>query len=126
MNQNIENTKELKMIGVDVAKDKLDVAFADNTVITVNNNEAGFKKILGKLPSTDDICFVMEASGGYEKSFADFLLKENIAVAIVNAKRVRDFAKAMGMSNPTSDRIANCIDSAICANCLCTKEIAYS
>lgn len=99
-----ENTKELKMIGVDVAKAKLDIALDDKTVITINNDEDDFKKLLNKLPIIEGICFVMEASGGYEKKFANFLLAEKIEVAIVNAKRVRDFANAMGM-NAKNDRI---------------------
>ncbi len=93
----MNTTKELKMIGVDVAKDKLDIAIDEKNVITVDNNEAGFKKIVNQLPTTDGICFVMEASGGYEKSFAEFLLNEKIAVAVIHAKRVRDFAKSMGI-----------------------------
>jgi transposase len=32
----------------------------------------------------------MEATGGYEKPLVSFLLTENIKVAVVNAKRVRD------------------------------------
>ena len=39
---------------------------------------------------------VMEASGGYERLTHRHLLERGLAVAIVNAKRVRDFAKASG------------------------------
>jgi transposase len=35
--------------------------------------------------------------GGYEKAFTNYLLSENTKVAVVNAKRVRDYAKAMGV-----------------------------
>ena len=38
----------------------------------------------------------MEATGDYEKLLVSFLLTEDIKVAVVNAKRVRDFANAMG------------------------------
>jgi len=38
----------------------------------------------------------MEASGGYEKAFVNYLLNQTIKVAVVNAKRVRDYANAMG------------------------------
>ncbi len=82
----------------------MDIALDDKTVITLNNNEDDFKKLLNKLPTTEGICFVMEASGGYEKKFANFLLTQKIEVAIVNAKRVRDFANAMGI-NAKNDRI---------------------
>lgn len=93
----IETTKQFKLIGVDVAKDKLDITLDNNKVVTINNNEAGFINLLQKIPDKNEVCFVMEASGGYEKIFADYLLNQNIAVSIINAKRVRDFAKAMGL-----------------------------
>jgi transposase len=39
----------------------------------------------------------MEATGGYEKPLAHFLQGQGVAVSIVNAKRVRDYAKALGL-----------------------------
>ena len=39
----------------------------------------------------------MEATGGYEKPLAHFLQSQGVAVSIVNAKRVRDYAKALGI-----------------------------
>ncbi len=44
----------------------------------------------------EEVHFVMEATGGYERKFARFLLSKSISVSVVNAKRVRDYAKAMG------------------------------
>ena len=38
----------------------------------------------------------MEATGGYERPLTSFLQKKGVAVSIVNAKRVRDYAKALG------------------------------
>jgi transposase len=90
------NSQELIMVGVDVAKDKLDIAFADQPIMTIDNTEAGFKKLCKRLANRENLCFVMEATGGYEKALVSFLLTENIKVAVVNAKRVRDFANAMG------------------------------
>jgi len=91
-----ENVEKLKMIGVDVAKDKLDIAFDNQKLITIANTEIAFEKLFKKLPQTANICFVMEASGGYEKAFVNYLLNQTIKVAVVNAKRVRDYANAMG------------------------------
>lgn len=93
----VGTTKQFKLIGVDVAKDKLDITLENNKVETIHNNEAGFVSLLQKIPDKNEVCFVMEASGGYEKVFADYLLSQNMAVSIINAKRVRDFAKAMGL-----------------------------
>ena len=95
---------QYNIIGVDVAKDKLDIALDDQTVITIDNNDAGFKKLLKSMTKTESVCFAMEASGGYEKALVSFLLGKEIAVAVINAKRVRDYAKAIGMYAKT-DRI---------------------
>jgi transposase len=98
-----ENSEEIIMVGVDVAKDKLDIAFANEAVLTIKNEASAFKKLL-KNRAVESLCFVMEATGGYEKPLVSFLLTENINVAVVNAKRVRDFANAMG-AYAKNDRI---------------------
>jgi len=92
------------MIGVDVAKLKLDVAIGDDKVLTLDNNEDDFKKLLKIIPDSAPACFVMEATGGYERKLVSFLQSKNIAVAVINAKRVRDYAKAMG-AYAKNDRI---------------------
>jgi transposase len=92
-----ETIAQFKINGVDVAKDKLDITLEKNKVVTINNKEADFAKFLQQITDKNKVCFVMEASGGYEKGFAHYLLEQKIAVSIINAKRVRDFAKAMGL-----------------------------
>jgi transposase len=89
-------TKNFKYIGVDVAKAKCDIAIDNQQVMTIDNQEAAFKALLKPLDDLENTCFVMEATGGYERPFADFLDANSIAVVIVNAKRVRDYAKAIG------------------------------
>ncbi len=87
----------LNKIGVDVSKKKLDIALNDTDFICIDNNEEAFIAFLKTLTlPLKEVHFIMEATGGYESKFADFLLKQNIAVSIVNPKRVRDYAKAMG------------------------------
>jgi transposase len=46
----------------------------------------------------------MEATGGYERKLVAFLQAREIAVAVVNPKRVRDYANAMG-AYAKNDRI---------------------
>lgn len=104
MNKTETETKEYAMIGIDVAKDKLDVALDDKHTITVSNDEKGFNELLKAVPNPDQACFVMEATGGYEKPPANFLLEKGHAVAVVNPKRVRDYANAMG-AYAKNDRI---------------------
>lgn len=87
----------LNKIGVDVSKRKLDIAISDKKFVTIDNHESAFQEFLNTLTlPINKIHFILEATGGYESKFADFLLNKNIAVSIVNPKRVRDYAKAMG------------------------------
>ncbi len=100
----MSNANKLKMIGDDVAKLKLDISMPDNQAIVIDNNESGFKQLLERIPSVQTVYFVMEATGGYEKGLANFLLSQGAAVSVVNAKRVRDYAKAIGQ-HAKNDRI---------------------
>jgi hypothetical protein len=64
-----ENRQKYTMIGVDVAKLKLDVAINERHLLTVGNLEDGFKQILAQIARPKSVCFVLEATGGYEKPF---------------------------------------------------------
>jgi|688.fasta_scaffold416939_1 transposase len=83
-------------IGIDVSKSHLDVAISDEVVYHVANNEAGWEEIIKVLPAKKKSLIVLEATGGYEQSITNYLKKKQFNVAIVNAKRVRDFARACG------------------------------
>jgi transposase len=84
-------------LGVDIAKQKFDVSFSDQRVACFENNLVGFKLLLKEIQSQYQTRVVMEATGGYEKPLAHFLQSQGVAVSIVNAKRVRDYAKALGI-----------------------------
>ena len=49
----------------------------------------------------DSVIVVMEASGGYENLLVKMLHDHEIALAVVNPRRVRDFAKGIGMDAKT-------------------------
>jgi transposase len=84
-------------IGIDIAKQKFDVSFSDQKVVSFENNLDGFKQLLKEIKDKPQTRVVMEATGGYEKPLAQFLQGQGVAVSIVNAKRVRDYAKALGL-----------------------------
>ncbi len=93
-----KQAQNLKKIGVDVSKKTLDIELDEKHIFSINNTEKAFIDFLGKLDEPlDGIHFILEATGGYEKKFADFLLTQSIAVSVVNPKRVRDYAKALGI-----------------------------
>lgn len=75
----------------------MDVAISDvKGVFQCKNNINDFKKLLKLLPVKEKSLVIMEASGGYEKALAKWLKQQGFLVAVVNAKRVRDYAKAAG------------------------------
>jgi transposase len=92
-------------IGIDVSKACLDVSCSEREgALQFSNDEQGLKACVKKLPKKRKLLIVMEASGGYESNPAYYLRGKGLSVAIVNAKRVRDFARAGGKLAKT-DRI---------------------
>lgn len=84
-------------VGIDVAKAKLDVALGQGGALeTVLNEEAAIRALGERLRALAPALVVMEASGGYEALAAALLAQTGLAVAVVNARQVRDFARATG------------------------------
>ena len=84
-----------RFVGIDVAKAALDVFIgSDGAALSVANHEVGIRELLGQLKPTDFV--ILEATGGLETPVAGALAAAGIAVAIVNPRQVRDFARATG------------------------------
>ena len=97
-------TNEKIYVGVDVSKLNLDVSIQPSGKnFTCSNDSHGYKELIRNLPSSVTLV-VFEATGGYEKEAAKTIAAAGIAVAVVNPRQVRDFAKAMGKLAKT-DRI---------------------
>jgi transposase len=85
-------------VGVDVSKAVLDLSPFDEQSCKVPNTPTGIESLLGRLKRLGRaVMLCCEATGGYEKLLVAMSLKAGIAVAVVNAKRVRDFAKSKGL-----------------------------
>ena len=98
-------------IGIDVCKAWLDVAqlpaASDQSgvgVLRVNNDENGRAALVAQLKQLRPTLVVLEATGGLETALAGELCVAGVAVAVVNPKRVRDFARAAGILAKT-DRL---------------------
>lgn len=89
------------VVGVDVAKAKLDVAFDETHVVQIDNDEQSIEKMIRNLEHPEDTIVAMEASGKYEARLVSLLHQHGTAVVVVNPKRVRDFAKALGRDAKT-------------------------
>lgn len=89
-------------VGIDVAKDKLDVDFYPETrPLSVVNDEKGIATLLKQIPRENLKRIVLEGSGGYERELLSELAAAGLPVVRVNPKQARDFAKAMGYTAKT-------------------------
>jgi transposase len=80
-------------IGIDIAKLHLDIHRNDK-VVRILNNEKSITVFLKSLPEHSII--VCESSGGYEASLISLAHTLHCSIARINARQVRDFAKAKG------------------------------
>jgi transposase len=101
---------EKRYIGIDVSKATLDVfVLPDKKYFQVANNQRGFQKLMKQIGS--NVSVVLEASGGYEKALVKALSAIDIAVAVVNPRKIRAFAKASGQLAKTDHIDAQIIAS---------------
>jgi transposase len=100
-----------RFAGIDVSKDRLDAHLRpDGTARPFDNTPEGLDALLDWLRSHTVTLIVVEASGGYERALLTALSLQGLPVSLVNPKRVRDFAKAIGRLAKT-----DAIDAAVLA-----------
>lgn len=84
-------------IGIDVSKDSLDVAVVPSQEKWhYTNDEVGIGKLMVRVKKLTPELIVLEPTGGLEATVAAALTAEGINVAIVNARQIRDYARATG------------------------------
>jgi transposase len=106
-----------KTIGIDVSKARLDVHVLDSKKdLQFDNNAVGIKKCCKLCNELKPELVVLEATGGYEYQAAAQLSAKGLPVAVVNPRRVRDFAKALGFTAKTDKIDARAI-ALFAANC---------
>jgi transposase len=88
--------------GVDVSKDRLDVCLRwgeperHQEALSVANDEAGIDALVSRLLQERPAMVILEATGGFERTAVGALAAAELAVAVVNPRHVRDFARATG------------------------------
>jgi transposase len=88
---------EQPSVGVDVAKEHLDVHVRpEGERFSVAADEGGLQELVRQLQRVGPGVVVLEATGGYEVPVAAALAAAGLPVAIVNPRQVRDFARATG------------------------------
>ena len=88
---------DLVVVGIDVAKDKVDARIRTVTERrTFPTTASGRRSLIAWLRKHQVGKAVMEASGGYERVWAKALRQAGLEVRIVDPKRVRSFAESAG------------------------------
>ena len=101
----MNNSKTQEFVGIDVSKATLDVCLRRSGQSWQERyDEGGVEALVGKLVELKPALIVLEATGGLEVSIATALAAKGLAVAVVNPRQVRDFARATGQLAKT-DRI---------------------
>jgi len=94
----IMNKEEKIYIGIDVSKSILDISILPNKkYMQFKNDLAGIERLIKKISKFPNALIVMESTGGYEKLLAISLLQAGHKACIMNPRRIRDFAKSMGI-----------------------------
>jgi len=84
-------------VGIDVSKDRLDVAVRPTSEVwEVANDTAGVEALCERLKGLSVELIVLEATGGYESAAVAAMGSAGLPVVVVNPRQVRDFAKATG------------------------------
>lgn len=98
-------------VGIDVSKDRLDVAILPSgEVCSFDHDEKGRKALAQKLGELHPESVIVEATGGLERTLVAILAAAALPVIVVNPRQVRDFAKATGQLAKTDS-----IDASILA-----------
>ena len=85
-------------IGIDVAKDKVDVASSDGTWRAIYpTTPAGLAELASEVVTRAPYRVVLEASGGYEMVVLVALHSAQLPVVMVQPSRARAYAAAMGV-----------------------------
>src|SRR5579864_5907888 len=89
--------QKTRVVGLDVAKGKVDACIRSAGLrLSVASTPEGRAELVAWLRANRVGRAVMEASGGYERSWAEALRAAGVTVRIVDPKRVRHFAKSAG------------------------------
>jgi transposase len=99
------NRKRRTFIGIDVSKKLLEVAVHQSDYhCSCPNEPQKFPGLISELISLRPARILLEATGGWERPLLQALQAVGLPVVVVNARQVRDFAKALGLLAKT-DRL---------------------
>ena len=90
--------REEVYVGIDVAKETLEVAASDSPPTRqFTNDPEGIRQIIQHITRLQPGGIILEATGGLEMSLAAELQTKGLPVVIINPRHVHDFARATGV-----------------------------
>ncbi|EJJ28567.1 IS110 family transposase [Rhizobium sp. CF142] len=99
------------IVGIDVSKNRLDVAvIPQGEAFAVGNDDAGIDELIGRLKAIGADAIALEATGGFETLAVAGLSSAGLTVLVVNPAQVRSYANAIGRRAKTDP-----IDAAVIA-----------
>jgi len=99
-------------VGIDVSKDRLDVAVRPSgETFIAERNAVGLELLAARLQQLSPCIVALEATGGFETVAAAALAAAGLPVVVVNPAQIRAFAKAIGQRAKTDP-----IDAAVIAH----------
>ncbi len=103
---------EHSFVGIDVSKDRLDIALRPGgEAFVVERNAAGLEQLIARLRERPPHLVALEATGGFETIAAAALAGAGLPVVVINPAQVRAFAQALGKRAKTDP-----IDAAVIAH----------
>lgn len=102
---------EPTVVGIDVSKDRLDVAvLPSGEAFAVTRDAAGLDALTARLLPLEPQAVALEATGGYETVVAATLAAAGLPVVVLNPAQIRAFGRALGQRVKTDP-----IDAALIA-----------
>ena len=90
-------TKTERYVGIDVSKDRLDLAVLEEKRLEQHTNTTGgVKRLVDAMKELMPALIVVEVTGGYERAVVQALFEAGLPVARVSGYRARQYARAKG------------------------------
>ncbi|WP_229002335.1 IS110 family transposase [Rhizobium sp. AB2/73] len=92
-----------RFVGIDISKSSFDICvLPDKHSASFSNDAGGITRFIAFVARLDGVeRLVLEPTGGYERDVVNALLAAHLPVAKVNAKQIRQFARACGQLSKT-------------------------
>lgn len=94
----MNNSSSNIYIGIDISKSLLDVAVGkDGEYWQASNDQVGIQRVIARLIIIQPALVIVESTGGLEKALITEMFTAGLPFALVQPRRVREFARSIGL-----------------------------